>query len=284
MRPTRRRELARWIREHYAVSVQQACRLVMLRRSTWYRRSHARDQTPLRMRIRELAMARPRFGYLRIHVLLRREGWAINHKRVHRLYRLEGLQVRMRVRRRKRLSLHRGPVPQPTAANQHWGMDFVHDQLLDVRRFRVLTVIDQWSRESLSVEPGFALTGASVAAALDAVARRRPLPKAITVDHGTEFTSRALDKWAWQRGVQLDFIRPGKPVENGLCESFNGRLRDDCLNVTEFTSLDHARAVLTAWQDDYNHRRPHGSLGHLTPSEFARTGQNPEQRSRQTLI
>ena len=242
----------------------------MLRRSTWYRRSHARDQTPLRMRIRELAMTRPRFGYLRIHVLLRREGWAINRKRVHRLYRLEGLQVRMRVRRRKRLSLHRGPVPQPTSANQHWSMDFVHDQLLDGRRFRVLTVIDQWSRESLSVEPGFSLSGSSVAAALDAIARTRPLPTAITVDHGTEFTSRALDEWAWQRSVQLDFIRPGKPAENGLCESFNGRLRDECLNVNEFTSLDHARAVLTAWKDDYNHRRPHGSLGHLTPCEYAR--------------
>lgn len=266
------------------MSVQQACRLAMLRRSTWYRRSRARDQTALRLRIRELAMTRPRFGYLRIHVMLRREGWAINHKRVHRLYRLEGLQVRMRVRRRKRLSLHRGPVPQPIAANEHWSMDFVHDQLLDGRRFRVLTVIDQWSRESLSVEPGFSLNGNSVAAALDAVGRRRPLPKAITVDHGTEFTSRALDEWAWQRGVQLDFIRPGKPVENGLCESFNGRLRDECLNVTEFTSLDHARAVLTAWQDDYNHHRPHGSLGHLTPSEYARNGQNAERRSGQILL
>ena len=197
------------------------------------------------MRIRELALNRPRFGYLRIHVLLRREGWLINRKRVHRLYRLDGLQVRMRVRRRKRLSLHRGPVPSPTAANQHWSMDFVHDQLLDGRSFRILTVIDQWSRESVSVEAGFSLTGRSVAAALDQVAHRRPLPKAITVDHGTEFTSRALDEWAWQRGVQLDFIRPGKPVENGLIESFNGRLRDECLNVTEFTSLEHARAVLT---------------------------------------
>jgi putative transposase len=256
----------------------------MLRRSTWYRRSHARDQTPLRMRIRELAMTRPRFGYLRIHVMLRREGWAINRKRVHRLYRLEGLQVRMRVRRRKRLSLHRGPVPQPTTANQHWSMDFVHDQLLDGRRFRVLTVIDQWSRESVSVEEGFSLTGQRVAEALDRVAACRPLPKAITVDHGTEFTSRALDDWAWRRGVQLDFIRPGKPVENGLRESFNGRLRDECLNVNEFTSLDHARAVLAAWQDDYNHRRPHGSLGHLTPSEYARNGQNAERRTGQTLL
>ena len=123
------------------------------------------------------------------------------------------------------------------------------------------------------LSPGFSLTGSSVATALDAVAQHRPLPKAITVDHGTEFTSRVLDEWAWQRGVQLDFIRPGKPVENGLIESFNGRLRDECLNVTEFTSLEHARATLSAWQDDYNHRRPHGSLGHLTPSEFARRGQ-----------
>jgi putative transposase len=273
-----------WIREKFQVSTVRSCRLAQFTRAAWYRKSTARDQSALAMRIRELAHARPRFGYQRITVLLRREGWRVNRKRVRRLYRLQGLQLRMRVRRRKRLSLHRGPVPQPTMANQHWSMDFVHDQLLDGRRFRVLTVIDQWSRESLSVEPGFALTGASVAAALDAVARRRPLPKAITVDHGTEFTSRALDAWAWQRGVQLDFIRPGKPVENGLCESFNGRLRDECLNVTEFTSLDHARATLTAWQDDYNNRRPHGSLGHLTPSEFAQRGQKPEQRSGQTLI
>jgi putative transposase len=267
------------MRERFAVSVSQACRLALLRRSTWYRRSQAKDQTGLRMRIRELALNRPRFGYLRIHVLLRREGWLINRKRVHRLYRLDGLQVRMRVRRRKRLSLHRGPVPQPTAANQHWSMDFVHDQLLDGRSFRILTVIDQWSRESVVVEAGFSLTGSSVAAALDRAAQRRPLPKAITVDHGTEFTSRALDEWAWQRQVQLDFIRPGKPVENGLIESFNGRLRDECLNVTEFTSLEHVRDVLTAWQDDYNHRRPHGSLGHLTPSEFVRQRQVTELRS-----
>ncbi len=189
----------------------------------------------------------------------------------------------MRVRRRKRLSLHRGPVPSPSTANQHWSMDFVHDQLLNGRSFRILTVIDQWSRESVSVEGGFSLTGSSVAAVLDQVARCRPLPKAITVDHGTEFTSRAFDEWAWQRGVQLDFIRPGKSVENGLIESFNGRLRDECLNVTEFTSLEHARAVLAAWQDDYNHRRPHGSLGHLTPSEFARSGQETKLRSCEIL-
>ena len=176
------------------------------------------------------------------------------------------------------------PVPHPTAVNQHWSMDFVHDQLLDRRRFRVLTVIDQWSRESVSVEPGFSLTGQSIAEILDEVARRRPLPRAITVDPGTEFTSRALDEWAWRRGVRLDFIRPGKPVENALCESFNGRLRDECLNINEFASLDHARAVLAAWQEDYNHHRPHGSLGHLTSSEYAQTGQKSEQQGGETLL
>ena len=255
------------------MSVKRACRLALLQRATWYKRSQAKDQSPLRMRIRDIANARPRFGYLRIQVMLRREGWFVNHKRVHRLYRLEGLQVRMRVRRRKRVSLHRGPVPIPTAANEHWSMDFVHDQLIDGRRFRVLTIIDQWSRESLSLESGFSLSGQDVANALERLSWQRPLPKAITVDHGTEFTSRALDEWAWQRGVQLDFIRPGKPVENGLIESFNGRLRDECLNVTEFVSLEHARATLASWQDDYNQQRPHGSLGHLTPSEFAQRGQ-----------
>lgn len=245
----------------------------MLQRATWYKRSQAKDQTALRMRIREIAHTRPRFGYPRIQVMLRREGWMVNHKRVHRLYRLEGLQVRMRVRRRKHLSLHRGPVPTASGTNQHWSMDFVHDQLSDGRRFRVLTVIDQWSRESLSLEAGFSLRGEDVANALERLSLSRPLPKAITVDHGTEFTSKALDEWAWRRGVQLDFIRPGKPTENGLIESFNGRLRDECLNVTEFVSIEHARVTLLHWQEDYNQHRPHGSLGHLTPSEFAKRGQ-----------
>ena len=152
-------------------------------------------------------------------------------------------------------------------------MDFVHDQLLDGRRFRVLTVIDQWSRESVLLEAGFTLTGQNVAAALERVAVSRSLPKAITVDHGTEFTSRALDEWAWRRGVELAFITPGKPTENGLCESFNGRLRDECLNANEFVSLDDAKARIEVWRRDYNEHRPHSALRHLTPSEYAVRGQ-----------
>jgi putative transposase len=147
LKPTRRRELARWIHEQFQVSAQRACRLAQFSRASWYRSSRAKDQSGLRMRIREIAMSRPRFGCARIHILLRREGWKVNHKRIHRLYCLEGLQVRMRMRRRKRLSLHRGPAPVPQRLGERWSMDFVHDQLRDGRAFRVLTVVDNWSRE-----------------------------------------------------------------------------------------------------------------------------------------
>jgi putative transposase len=191
-------------------------------------------------------------------------------KRVYRLYRLEGLQLRMKVKRRKRIALLRGHAPKPTAANQHWAMDFAHDQMHDGRAFRILTVIDQWSRESVSLEANFRLTGRCVGKALDAAAEVRGLPRAITVDNGTEFTSKALDEWAYKRGVKLDYTRPGKPTDNGLIESFNGRLRDEFLNVNEFVTMDDAQQKLKAWQLDYNDCRPHGSLGHLTPSEYAR--------------
>ncbi len=185
-----------WILERFGVSRVRACRLGGISRAGWYRKSTARDQTALRMRIREIAESRPRFGFQRIHVVLRREGWPVNKKRIHRLYRLEGLQVRMRVRRRKRLSLHRGPAHRPVAANERWSMDFVHDQLADGRAFRVLTVVDNWSRESVLLETGFRLTGETVAQALKRAGMTRSLPRSITVDHGTEFTSRALDQWA----------------------------------------------------------------------------------------
>jgi len=222
----------------------------------------------LRRRIREIALSRPRFGYQRIHVMLRREGWMVNRKRVHRLYCLEGLQLRMRVRRRKHQCLHRGPAPKASRRHERLSMDFVHDQLFDGRRFRMLTVIDQWSRESVIVEPQYAYSGQGVADLLEHwVAVNRP-PVSITVDHGTEFTSKALEAWAWERGVKLDFIRPGKPTENGYIESFNGRLRDECLNVNQFLSLADARQKIEDWRQDYNHHRPHGSLGHLTPVEF----------------
>lgn len=210
--------------------------------------------------------------------MLKREGWEVNKKRVYRLYRLEGLQLRMKVKRRKRIALLRGKAPKPTAANQCWSMDFVHDQMQDGRALRILTVIDQWSRESVSLEANFRLTGRCVGQALDAAAAGRELPKSITVDNGTEFTSKALAEWAYRRGVKLDYTRPGKPTDNGLIEPFNGRLRDEFLNVNEFVTMHDVREKLKAWQDDYNHCRPHGSLGNLTPSKYVkmRSDRQPE--------
>ncbi len=260
--------MAAWFQATYGVKVQRACHLAQFSRTAWYRRSTARDQGPLRLRIRELAHARPRFGFLRIWVLLRREGWLVNKKRVRRLYRLEGLQLRMRVRRRKHIALHRGPAPRPAGPTERWSMDFVHDALADGRPFRVLTVVDQWSRQSPMLEVASSMSGQTVGTALDRVLTDGTVQVAITVDHGTEFMSRALEDWAFARGVQLDFIRPGKPVENAFIEAFNGRLRDECLNVHQFTSIEDAREKIEAWRIDYNARRPHSSLGHLTPNEF----------------
>lgn len=264
------------------MSVVRACALAQFSRAGWYRPSQAKDQTALRLRITELAHARPRFGYLRIWVLLRREGWPVNKKRVRRLYRLEGLQVRMRVRRRKHQALHRGPAPVPAGPAERWSMDFVHDAIGDGRPFRVLTVVDQWSRQSPLLEPAYSISGAAVAAALDRAIGAGPAPASITVDHGTEFMSRALEDWAYRRGVQLDFTRPGKPTDNSYIESFNGKLRDECLNVTQFDSLAHAQAAIEAWRIDYNEHRPHGSLGHLTPREYA--AQRQDTRTAETAV
>jgi putative transposase len=205
--------------------------------------------------------------------MLRREGWPVNKKRVYRWYRLEGLQIRMRVRRRKHMCLHRGPVPQAQHTHERWSMDFVHDQLFNGRPFRVLTMVDQFSRQSPLLEARFGFSGHDVAVALDRAIERSGTPASITVDHGTEFTSKALEDWAYQRGVKLDFIHPGKPTENGHIESFNGRLRDECLNVMQFTSIEDAGEKLEAWRIDYNAHRPHSSLGHLTPVEYARMRQ-----------
>lgn len=255
------------------MSTMKACHLAQFSRSTFYRKSRAKDQSALRLRIREIAYARPRFGYQRVHVMLRREGWPVNKKRVRRLYRLEGLQLRMRIRRRKHMCLHRGPVPVPSAPHERWSMDFVHDQLFDGRPFRLLTVVDQLSRESPLIAVGFSMSGQRVAEALDRCLSDGPTPISLTVDHGTEFTSKALEEWAWQRGIKLDFTRPGKPTDNSHIESFNGRLRDECLNVNQFLSIEDAKEKIEAWRLDYNHHRPHGSLGHLTPSEFIQISQ-----------
>ena len=211
LRPARRRELAGWLQDTVQVSGMRACRLAQFSRAAWYRQSRARDQYALRLRIRDLAHARPRCGYLRIWVLLRREGWLVNRKRVRRLYRLEGFQLRMRVRLRKHIALHRGPAPTPAGPTERWSMDFVHDTVADGRPFRVLTVVDHWSRHSPVPEAGVRMSRETVGRALDGVLGKRPGPRSITVDYGSEFQSRALEDWAYRRGMRWILFAPGNP-------------------------------------------------------------------------
>ena len=241
-------------------------------RSMLYYRHHVKDDSFLRMRMRELAQTRPRFGYRRIHVLLKREGWKVNHKKIRRIYAEEQLHLRTK-KRKKRASHLRIVLPPPTNPNERWSMDFVADNLLDGRRIRILTVVDQLSRECPLLEPDFSLSGTKVANALDRVSKEIGYPQSITVDNGSEFYSKAMDLWAHQNNVKLDFIRPGKPTENGFIESFNGKLRDEFLNLNLFASLADARIKLEAWRKDYNEHRPHSSIGNLTPNEFVEKSQ-----------
>jgi putative transposase len=252
--------------------------MVGVGRSTFRYVPHRRDDRGVRMRLRELASARPRFGHQRLHVLLRREGWRDNHKRAYRIYREEELSVRTKKRRKRASHLRIQPAPA-TEPNERWSMDFVADRLDDGRPIRVLTVVDVFTRECVALVVDHSLNGRKVAAALDDVARERKYPAVITVDNGTEFYSRDMDSWAYRNGVRLDFIRPGKPVENAFIESFNGRLRDECLHAEVFLDLADARRRILEWKLDYNESRPHSSLGDVSPSEFAakwRSNRPPE--------
>jgi putative transposase len=232
------------------------------------------------MRLRELAADRPRYGYRRVTILLRREGWLVNAKRVYRLYREEGLTVR--VKRRKKLASHARVRPVAASrVNDRRTMDFVADSLSDGRRIRVLTVIDSFTRECLALKIARSLPASSVTEALEHVIEKRGQPRTIQVDNGTEFTSKHFDAWAYCRGIEVDFIRPGKPIDNAHIESFNGRLRDECLNARWFESVHDARQALQPWRRDYNQVRPHSSLGDLPPAAFAAQiqGLEPDLRS-----
>jgi putative transposase len=223
--------------------------------------SHKPDQAPLRLRIRDLAAARVRYGYFRIYILLRREGWLVNHKRVYRLYREDGLSLRLRRPRRNVSAANRERQPAASAPNEMWSMDFVSDALFDGRRLRALTVVDAFTREALAIDVDQGIRGEQVVAVMTWISAIRGAPKTIRVDTGPEFISKALDRWAYENGVTLDFSRPGKPTDNAFVESFNGRLRDKCLNSHWFLSLADARAKIEAWRRDYNESRPHTALG-----------------------
>jgi putative transposase len=231
-----------------------------------YYKAHGRDDRAVRQRIKEIAATRVRYGMARIHVLLRREGWCDNHKRLRRIYREEGLNLRSKGPHRNKAAAHRKEQIQLTAPNQCWSMDFVMDALFDGRRFRALTLVDNFSRECLEIEVGASLKGDDVVRVMERMKLARgSRPKRIKVDNGSEFISKALDKWAYENGVILDFSRPGKPTDKAFIESFNGSFRDECLNVNWFLSLEDAKEKITAFKEEYNHFRPHSALGNLTP-------------------
>jgi len=257
-----------WVEEHSRLSERRACGLLAVWRSSWRYRRRRREDPLLRQRLRELAHERRRFGYRRLQVLLGREGWRVNHKRVYRLYREEGLAVRRR-KGRRRASGVRVPLSAPTQANQGWSMDFLTDALASGRRFRVLTVVDEYTREALAIEVDTSLPGARVVRVLERLQEGGRVPEWVVCDNGPEFSGQVLDQWAFAHGIRLHFITPGKPVENAYVESFNGKLRDECLNENWFGSLNEARGVIETWRVDYNQARPHSALGYRTPEEFA---------------
>lgn len=272
--PVARRHVVEYIKQTHSLSERRACKLSSLDRSSFRYQPKPDKNTELRVRLRELAEQRRKFGSPRLLVLLHREGHLVNHKRIERLYREEGLSLRSK-KRKKRISHLRVILDRPEQANQHWSMDFVSDSLWNGRRFRVLTIVDDLTRECPALEVDHSLPGLRVTRVLDRLAETRGLPEVITVDNGPEFISKAMDAWAFQNKVRLRFIQPGKPVQNAYVESFNGKLRDECLNENVFTDVHDARNKIETWRKDYNSTRPHSSLNNLTPDEFAGTLPQP---------
>lgn len=253
----------------YQVSERRACSALGFPRSSHRYESVRDERAELRIRLRDLAASRVHYGYRRLHILLQREGWQVGHTLVYRIYKEEGLSIRRRRPRRNRSCQFREDRQSATCMNQCWSMDFMADQLFNGRRFRLLTLVDNFSRESLAIRVGQKLKGDDVVSVLEEVTRLRGKPKSIRVDNGPEFISKSLDWWAYFNEVKLDFSRPGKPTDNAYIESFNGRVRQECLNEHWFISLEDAQEKLDDWREDYNQHRPHSALGNATPAEFA---------------
>lgn len=275
--PVARREAVAHLQQGYAVSQRRACRTLGADRSSVRFSSRRPDDSALRSRLRELAAARRRFGYRRLHLLLDREGVHINHKRLRRLYREERLQVRRRGGRKRALGT-RAPISLPQGPNQRWSLDFVSDTLSDSRRFRILTVVDDYSRECLCLVADTSLSGVRVVRELDTVIAERGRPTMCVSDNGTELTSMAVLRWCQESQIEWHYIAPGKPTQNAFIESFNGRLRDELLNETIFSSLAHAREALADWKEDYNTVRPHSAIGNLPPAIYAKLSDPAMQR------
>lgn len=266
--PAVKREAVAHLGQAHEMSERRACRLIGFDRTTARYRSRRTDDTRLRERLRALAQERRRFGYRRLIIYLREEGFVVNHKRLFRIYREEKLMVRKRGGRKRAVG-PRAPMPAALAPNERWSLDFVADQLITGRRFRILVVVDDCTRECLAAVADTSISGLRVTRELDLVIARRGKPKTIVSDNGTELTSNAVISWAIEAGIEWHYIAPGKPTQNAFVESFNGKLRDELLNEELFTSLSHARAALRDWCDDYNRVRVHSSLDWLTPAAFA---------------
>jgi putative transposase len=275
--PAARREAVVHLRVAYEVSERRACSALGTDRASVRYRSRRPDDRAMRSRLRELASVRRRFGYRRLHILLTREGIAMNHKKLRRLYREERLQVRRRGGRKRALGT-RAPMAIPQGCNQRWSLDFLSDAMADGRRFRILAIVDDFTRECLALVADTSLPGLRVVRELDALIVTRGRPAMIVSDNGTELTSMAILRWSQERKVEWHYIAPGKPQQNAFVESFNGRLRDELLNETLFTSLAHAREALAIWKGDYNTVRPHSGLGNLPPAEYAKLSAPVMQR------
>lgn len=258
-----------YIIQSFGLSQRRASVLINLSRNTVRYKAKPDNDAEIRKRIKELAEQRKRFGYRRLHIFLKREGLVINHKRTERIYREEKLALRIR-RRKKLASQGRIEIAKAERANELWAMDFLHDVLYNGRKLRFLPIIDTYTKECFRIEVDTSIGGKRVCTVLSQIAAVRGLPSRIVVDNGPEFISNALDAWAYERGVKLHFIRPGKPVDNAYMESFNGKFRDECLNLHWFMSIGHARDIAEDYRIDYNNERPHSSLGDLTPAEFMR--------------
>lgn len=276
MTPAARKEAVKFVCSNFPISLRRACGLMQIQMSSYYYRHQPRPDGALRAALKEAAAKRRRWGYRMLAVLMERQGFKDNIKRIYRVYREEKLQVR--IRRRRKTARWRGDKPVPASRpNERWSMDFMSDQLANGRTIRVFNVVDDFTRQCLAMEVDTSLNGVRVTRVLDRLVARHGHPQRIVMDNGPEFTGKALDRWAWEHRVHLAFIEPGKPVQNAFVESFNGTCRDECLNENWFLSLADARTIIENWRIDYNEQRPHSSLGGMTPSEFANSIQTTTQ-------
>lgn len=266
MRPTQRRGVVRYLQSAYSMSQRRACRLASLSRKAAAYCPVPRDDAALIARLKALGEQYPRYGYLMLHAILKNEGLVVNRKRTYRVYSSLGMQVR--TRRRRKLVRSRIPLVVPSRVNERWSLDFIHDQLADGRRIRILNIVDDYSRTCVGQIVDTSISGVRLARYLDQLLEMRAKPDAIVMDNGPELTSKAMFFWSQKTGVKLNFIQPGKPTQNAFIESFNARFRDSCLNQHWFTSLDNARHIISAWQRHYNNERPHSSLGYQAPAVF----------------